>query len=64
MSVKNKIRMVDLRSKGDNNFGRQELQEPAPMVIIILTDIFMVNLFFDNHSGTTLRNYGFENFLG
>ena len=64
MSVKNKIRMVDLRLKGDNNFGSQEPQEPAPMVIIILIDIFMVKLFFDNHSGTTFRNYGVKNFLG
>ena len=56
--------MVDLRLKGDNNFGSQEPQEPAPMVIIILIDIFMVKLFFDNHSGTTFRNYGVKIFLG
>ena len=48
MNVKNKIRMVDWSLKGDKSFGSQEAQEPTPMVIIILIDIFMVKFFFDN----------------
>ena len=63
MNVKNKIRMVDWSLKGDKSFGSQEVQEPTPMVIIILIDIFMVKFFFDNQWGTTFRNYGVENFL-
>ena len=45
MNVKNKIRMVDSSLKGDKSFGSQEAQEPTPMVIIILIDIFMVKFF-------------------
>ena len=56
MNVKKKIGMVDLRLKGDNNFGSQEAQEPTPMVIILLIHIFMVKFFFfENQSGTTFR---------
>ena len=64
MNVKNKIRMVDLSLKGDKSFGSQETQEPTPMMIIILIDIFMVKFSFDNQWETTFRNYGVENFLG
>ena len=64
MNVKNKIRMVDSSLKGDKSFGGQGAQEPTPMVIIILIDIFMVKFFFDNQWETTFRNYRVENFLG
>ena len=64
MNVKNKIRMVDLSLKGDKSFGSQEAQEPTPMMIIILIDIFMVKFSFDNQWETPFRNYGVENFLG
>ena len=46
MNVKNKIRMVDWSLKGDKSFGSQEAQEPTPMVIVILIDIFMVKFIF------------------